>query len=169
MKIQYRLGIFETNSSSCHSLVVSPEPAHLPTMVSFGAPNQYGWEEGEEDPLNYFWAMLNSDAEKDELIDKFFNILREHGIKIVLRDDADDPNEYSDYSYIDHYDGEITRYLLARPDLLLRFLFNSHSAVFCGNDNDCYDYEEHPECCCAEDFELGHKDEAGHGYFFKGN
>ena len=146
MKRQIRIGVFETNSSSMHSIAI-PKKCNPACYMSFDI-GEFGWEWDEADPANYLYtaiyALSNSEDEANEKLEKLKNILDEHNIdyhfgqvKIHSEhdDDYDDDYFYLDDGYIDHaYElREFVDELLNDGDKLIRFI--SGGLVFTGNDN----------------------------------
>ena len=192
---QIRKNVFETNSSSCHSLVISKDdygPNHIPTFLNFDADEDYGWEQyclsTDEEKASYLYtAMLNCDmgAQAKEFKRK---LEEDFKIKIFVPDYKRETNKYSDWEYwncrgsVDHA-GELIPFIneiLENDDKLKRFLFDDKSKIYTGNDN--VDYGESP-CYVADTDEDGkyfdweaHEfrkhplyDSARYEYYFKGN
>ena len=143
---QVRYGVFESNSSSTHSIAI-PKNCENVNYISFNI-DEFGWEWREADPADYFYTAIyetsNSTSEVEEKIEKLKNILDSRGIgyrfgeveyHIWHSDYANEDYLSLDYGYIDHGD-ELTDFvdeLLNDGDKLVRFL--SMGFVFTGNDN----------------------------------
>lgn len=142
---QIRNGVFETNSSSTHSIAI-PKNCDSTNYISFHI-DEFGWEWREADPADYFYTAIyetSSISEVEEKIEKLKNILDSHGIEYhfgevkyhIWHSDYDNKDYLSlDYGYIDH-GNELTDFvdeLLNDGDKLVRFL--SMGFVFTGNDN----------------------------------
>lgn len=146
MKRQIRSSVFETNSSSTHSIAV-PKNCSATNYVSFHT-DEFGWSFGEADAADYFYtAIYETSYTKEELnekLERLKNILDEYGVDYDLREPAThiwhDDYENKDYlclddGYIDHA-GELKDFvneLLDNGDKLVRFI--SRGLVFTGNDN----------------------------------
>ena len=144
--IQIRNSVFETNSSSTHSIAI-PRSCDNVNYISFHI-GEFGWEWAEVDPADYFYTAIyetsGSEDEVKEKIEKLKNILDERGIKYhfgkvkyhIWHGDRTNKDYMSlDYGYIDH-GNELTDFvdeLLDDGDKLMRFL--SMGFVFTGNDN----------------------------------
>ena len=144
--IQIRNSVFETNSSSTHSIAI-PRSCDNVNYISFHI-GEFGWEWAEVDPADYFYTAIyetsGSEDEVKEKIEKLKNILDERGIKYhfgkvkyhIWHGDRTNKDYMSlDYGYIDH-GNELTDFvdeLLDDGDKLVRFL--SMGFVFIGNDN----------------------------------
>ena len=144
--IQIRNSVFETNSSSTHSIAI-PRSCDNVNYISFHI-GEFGWEWAEVDPADYFYTAIyetsGSEDEVIEKIEKLKNILDERGIKYhfgkvkyhIWHGDRTNKDYMSlDYGYIDH-GNELTDFvdeLLDDGDKLMRFL--SMGFVFTGNDN----------------------------------
>lgn len=146
MKRQIRRGVFETNSSSTHSIAIPKKCGH-PNHVSFYV-GDYGWSFDEVSPVGYFYTALYATSETEqefnEKIEELKSILDRNNIEYyfstprthIWHDDYDNTDYFSlDDGYIDH--GYVLRSfvdeLLDDEDKLLRFLYGG--LVFTGNDN----------------------------------
>ena len=136
---QIRYGVFESNSSSTHSIAI-PKSCDNVNYISFRI-GEFGWEWGEADPADYFYTAIyetsHSTSEVEEKIEKLKNILDSHGIKYHFEEVLHSDHNYLslDYGYIDH-GYELTDFvdeLLNDGNKLVRFL--SMGFVFTGNDN----------------------------------
>ena len=143
---QIRNGVFETNSSSTHSIAI-PKSCENINYILFSI-DEFGWEWVAADPADYFYTAIyetsRTEDEVNEKIEKLKNILNEHGIKYhfaeakthIWHSDYDNKDYLAlDNGYIDHGE-ELTDFvdeLLNDGDKLVRFL--SRGLVFTGNDN----------------------------------
>lgn len=150
--IKIRKGIWETNSSSTHALVIKKEkPAVLPEEVYFDL-GEFGWEKGIymdcETKCSYlhtaiyqrFFDYENNKEKYYEYKNKISNILDEYGIKSKWLN-VEDIGENSWY-YIDHCD-ELENFIeiiLNSPELLIDWLFNDDSILITDNDNSEMEY-----------------------------
>lgn len=147
---QIRKNVFETNSSSCHSLVISKDdygPNHIPSTLRFNADEDYGWRAdcltSTEDKASYLYtAMLycDWDNEAEEFKRK---LSKDFKIKITVPKYKKTKSEYSDWvswncdGSVDH-GGELIDFIndiLEDDDKLKRFLFDPKSCIYTGNDN----------------------------------
>jgi hypothetical protein len=136
---QIRRNVFETNSSSTHSIAI-PKKCDPINYTSFNI-GEFGWGWEEADAADYLYTAIydsaNTESEAKEKIEKLKNILEDHGInyhfgKVKVNNDG---WFYLDNGYIDHA-GELRDLideLLDDGDKLVRFL--SGGLVFTGNDN----------------------------------
>ena len=146
MKRQIRRGVFETNSSSTHSIAI-PKKCNSVSYMSFDI-GEFGWDWEEVDPADYLYTAIyelsETEDEAKEKIEKLENILKENGIDYKLgkvkahtwHSECSDRDFYSlDDGYIDHaYElRELVDGLLNDGDKLIRFI--SGGLVFTGNDN----------------------------------
>lgn len=144
--IQVRSGVFETNSSSIHSIAI-PRICNPVNRVSFHT-DEFGWGFDEVDAANYFYtAIYETSYTEDELnekIERLKYILNEHGIdysfnkpETHIYHDNYEKQYYLclDDGYIDHGCElkEFVDELLSNGDKLVRFI--SGGLVFTGNDN----------------------------------
>lgn len=143
---QIRNGVFETNSSSTHSIAI-PKSCDNINYISFNI-DEFGWEWREADPADYFYTAIYTTSytkdETEEKIEKLKDILNSHGINYrfgraethIWHSDYDNKNYLClDNGYIDHGDElrDFVDELLNDGDKLVRFL--SMGFVFTGNDN----------------------------------
>lgn len=190
---QIRKNVFETNSSSCHSLVISKDDYglnNIPTYLNFDAEEDYGWEQRcldtKEEKASYLYtAMLNCDtamlncelwAQAEEFKRK---LSEDFGIKIGVPE----YRNFRDYNGSVDHAGELVPFIdevLENDDKLKRFLFDTKSKIYTGNDNE--NYGESP-CYVADTNEDGKYfdweanefrkhplyDSARYEYYFKGN
>ena len=138
--IKIRNNVFETNSSSVHSIVVSTEPVNsIPGTIWFGI-GEYGWEMDElKDSFSrasYFYTaaccLYNRDIAPD-----LYDMLTPYGYELVFDKPIFDEDGWLTNGHIDHVDGckEFVDTLMGDADLLIKFIFNDHSFVITGNDN----------------------------------
>ena len=142
---QIRRGVFETNSSSTHSICISKEPVkHIPDSIHFSF-GEYGWENDcVYDTASYLYTAMYELGMKDE-IDGLKEILESRGIKCSF----EQSKSAWDSGGVDHA-GELSNLihdLLSDEEKLMRYLFGS-SVIYTGNDN-CD--ENLDMCCCAEE------------------
>lgn len=172
MKIQIRRGVFETNSSSVHTLTITKNSSNLkfPKKLIFDS-GEYGWENGHlttaEEKASYLWEGIISvfpDHENKNLteynkaIDSITKILESVGVKAVFKynnpkyKETEWGNYYEFYDkkgnaddgYMDH-SGELTTFLYDvcfDKTKLLNYLFSTESFVKTGNDNGDDDFPE---------------------------
>lgn len=156
MKKQIRKSIFETNSSSTHSIVIGNNGediyANLPKKLEFHG-DEFGWEHKlytdtqskadylftsliyTETPLEYkeriknILAKWDIEAEFDEIVEKRY----ESGyICYEIKDN---------FCYVDHGNGnkDLVKELCEDEVKLMNYLFSDGSYVETSNDNDDYD------------------------------
>lgn len=181
MKKQIRSNVFETNSSSTHSIAISKAPVVAGKYISFGI-GEFGWENDTADTADYLYTAILEQNNSSELLNKLKDILDKHSIEYKFEEHRyvkSSYGEYLDYGYIDHgYElGEFLDAVLNNEDLLMRYLFGD-STVYTGNDNQ----ESDPSGCdIADEYywteENGkyveklnpYHDSANYEYFYKGN
>lgn len=169
MNITVRNGVFETNSSSTHSIVVSKKAVtEFPKSINFYQ-GDFGWEFEQYSLPTYLYTAI---CNRDDYIEKLKSVLDKHNIEYTFDDSYE--------GYIDH-ESELEDFLEAvfsDEDLLLRCLFGD-SAVYTGNDNSGYTEDDADGCMIArEEYYDSDKndyvnnqyhDETNYDYFFKGN
>ncbi|MBO5435302.1 hypothetical protein J6A31_05755 [bacterium] len=186
MRIQIRKGVFETNSSSTHSICISKTPVEINTnrIVAFYL-KDYGWSEDEEyDVHNYLYTAIMTFDDRDELLAKLKSILDKNGIKYTMQEPkfhcfSNDGKTYSylDNGGIDHSDGTraFIDTVLNDENLFMRMLFGD-SVVYTGNDNEDVDLARKDVADATYwSYEAKavipnpHHDEENYDYFYKGN
>lgn len=162
--INIRHGMFESNSSSCHSICIPKHDNHNydGQSIHFGL-DSYGWEKEEYwDSATYLYsAIVDSFEAKDieSFLERLKNILDKHHIHytfepIELIKERDWGNYYKAYnkdtwSYgVDHGDElrPMIEALLNDENLLMRYLFGD-TIIYTGNDNSC---KGEDMCYCAD-------------------
>lgn len=150
IKKKIREGVFETNSSSTHSISICTEDTNrlLDTCLQ---PNddgvinleggEFGW--GIEDhydaitKANYIalWSNVYSGGRFDDVIKEV--ICNQTGAKEVIFLFSPDSNwDDENYSYIDHQSADNDySYICEDKDLLRHFIFNRQSFLHLDNDN----------------------------------
>lgn len=143
---QIRRNVFETNSSSTHSIAI-PKKCDAPNRISFST-GDFGWSFSEVDAINYFYTAIYETSETEmevlEKIQKLKSILKAHDIEYHFTR-PHGHTWYSDYHHKEYFsldDGHIDHgyelrdfvdELLNDEAKLLRFL--GGGLVFTGNDN----------------------------------
>jgi hypothetical protein len=152
MTTQIRQSVFETNSSSTHSLSVSPCDSRdlldtLPLNEDGNvvlAGGEFGWEiEDYTDAYskaNYAAIYVSSWA--GEKSDRYHEVLdsviqEQTGCSNVVYDFNTTWEDDCETSYIDHQsvEGGQLDYLFDDPELLRQFIFNPGSVLHTDNDN----------------------------------
>ena len=139
-----RKSVFETNSSSTHSICISKKmPEKLPKIITFEA-GQYGWKFDEVfDTASYLYTALATKSTQLETdLAHIASVLEKHGIEYCFK-----PLNmvFSMYSkklevvdvWIDHSNelSDFLRDIMSDDDRLLRFLCAPDSKILTGNDN----------------------------------
>lgn len=186
MKRQIRSSVFETNSSSTHSIAIPKKPVIAGEYISFNI-GEFGWENDCVDTANYLYTAILEQDDRDELLDKLKDILNNHSIKYKFEEPKyeksnDGKRIWLSFKcgYIDHAN-ETRKFILAvlnDEDLLMRYLFGD-SAVYTGNDNQDDDSggcniankyywtkDEHGEYVEVPN---PYHDSENYDYFYKGN
>lgn len=167
---QIRSGVFETNSSSVHSICIQKDKnITLPNSVYFGT-GEYGWEFDCVDTASYLYTLILNSEDKEEKLNTLKSVLDKYNISYTF--------EEPKWGYVDHsYEAvDFVDAVLNDEDLLLRCLFGTSSCVYTGNDNSA---EQDNMCYCADETiwdnekcELvsnpNHKPDK-YDYFYKGN
>ena len=174
--INYRQGIFETNSSSTHAMIVgNTVPSDFPNYLHF-ALGEYGWEHNilstPEEKASYLYTaavILRDDYEVRQTLTEMLS-------HVEVAVDFDMP-QYEFYTYngerhsyltnagIDHVgeddQEEFVNDMLTNLGDLLCYLFSDESYVITGNDN-----------CTDEQYDWFHEKcnpSYEHKVYYKGN
>jgi hypothetical protein len=165
MRKSIRRNVFETNSSSTHSMCITKNNIldQKQNELSFRI-GEFGWETdmliSPEEKAAYLYTALII-RNKLDLLQKVKEYLIMNSIQFDMQppqydDDYDESSDYRflKYGYIDHSD-ELDDFIEGAcedENKLMRFLFSSESFIKTGNDNssDCnteidvdYDHEEY--------------------------
>ena len=154
---QIRTGVFETNSSSVHSICISKNEDIVKLPEIFFGFGDYGWE---QDVLNtcaerasYLWTAIIECFGYDKEIpkvkeykSKITEMLNSEGIqcdfaKYEIKKSSYDNKNYCDIDgYMDHGGKarEFVEAVVRDKDRLLRYLFSPDSVIYTGNDNESY-------------------------------
>jgi len=164
-----RKSVFETNSSSTHSICISKKmPEKLPKEITFEA-GQYGWEIDEVfDTASYLYtALFNESTQLETDLAHIASVLEKHGIQYDFKPVQMQFNSYSKKLkvvdvWIDHSNqlADFLKDIMSDDDRLLRFLCAPDSKILTGNDN-----------VGETDVTIGPDDpnEDTHEIYFKGN
>lgn len=156
MKVQIRKNVFESNSSSTHSICISwknIDRSKLPDHVEF-THDEFGWTFGVLKDMyskaSYLYEALYACYGKDSIEEKknqIAEMLGYYGITCEFEGTTYDEWGYTN-GYIDHGYGTINfvETVLEDSDKLLRYLFGD-SIIVLGNDND----SAHHEYMCGTD------------------
>lgn len=173
MTKQIRQGVFETNSSSTHSICIAKDAElTIPKSIHFDF-GEFGWEcdtlgsVGKKASYLYTGLIANNRKEDAE---KIISILKDKGIEATAEEPIYKTNIYTnsegklvEYTtcensgYVDH-SCEMESFLNAvceDAEKLMRFLFSPLSFIITGNDND------------DEDVDI--KVDYAHDEYYKGN
>ena len=140
---QIRRNVFETNSSSTHSICISKAPATAGKHLYFGI-GEYGWENDCVDIADYLYTAILEQSDSEDLLEQLKDMLDKHSIEYEFEEPKYETSSDGEYQwlaegYIDHsYDTrDFINAVLSDDDLLMRCLFGN-SCVYTGNDNqDC--------------------------------
>ena len=138
--IQVRKGVFETNSSSTHSIAIPRSCSSTISGIYFQI-GEFGWEWESVDPADYFYTALHETsetmAELEEKLERLKDILMDYDIEYDFAYvSCEEKNGWLSHDgYINHgYElKDLVDELLNDGDKLVRFL--SGGLVFTGNDN----------------------------------
>lgn len=149
-----RKGVFETNSSSTHSICIAKDAElTIPKSLHFDF-GEFGWEcdtlRSLGEKATYLYTGLIAENRKEDA-EKIYELLKSKGIDVTVEEPTYKNNSYTnsegklvEYTtcenggYVDHSD-ELKRFLNAVCDdesKLMNYLFSDLSFIITGNDND---------------------------------
>jgi hypothetical protein len=150
---QIRRGVFETNSSSTHSICIQKKPA-TPRSIHFTF-GEYGWEQRTVyDTASYLYTLIMNRDDAKEKLARLKEILDAHNIEYTFANPGQYDDDYFGCGYVDHSyaAGNFVEAVLNDEDLLFRYLFGFDSCIYTGNDNSsaddamcwaAFEYDEH--------------------------
>ena len=134
-----RIGMFETNSSSTHSIIIAPGdfvPDTLPIRdeVCIVYPGEFGWEErtyySARTKASYCLTYAQGDP---ELLDMLKRVI-EAEVKVPVEFRPLN-GQYYPWGYIDHQSSDIAEPAFRDETSLRAFIFNPNSELQTDNDN----------------------------------
>jgi len=156
MKKQVRKSIFETNSSSTHSIVVGNNGEDiyngLPKELDFRG-GEFGWDHelytDTQSKADYLFTSLLYTETPLEYVERIKTILAKWNIEATFEEIVEKRYdsgyvcyEVKDkFCYVDHGDGneDLVKELCEDEAKLMNYLFSNGSYVETSNDNDDYD------------------------------
>lgn len=135
-----RKGVFETNSSSTHSICIAknvelefPKKLHL----EFG---EFGWEHQTlgsiSEKASYLYTASHNYGNEGQT-ETIIGYLEEKGIDVTKEEPSEKQYAWESSGYVDH-GGELVDFindLCEDKEKLYRFLFSPFSFIITGNDN----------------------------------
>lgn len=157
-----RKGIFETNSSSTHSICIAKDvEVKFPESVYFKL-GQFGWEvdtlRSTEEKASYLYTALMQLKRYDD-IENIKNILINKGVKVIFKNPVPETSdEQTEISYVDHvYNLQPFLEKVCNDEKkLISYLFSDLSFILTGNDN-------------QNDVDVSIKVDYPHYQYYKGN
>lgn len=131
---QIRHCVFETNSSSTHSIAVPRQMKIYDGCTVDFYIGEFGWAEEQVTPADYLYTGILEQENSEELLDKLKDILYRHDIKFSMEPPKRDKWGLAS-GYVDHgYElCDFINELLESDERTLAFIFDG--LVFTGNDN----------------------------------
>lgn len=140
-----RNSVFETNSSSCHSISLSVNNVFDDTIIPDGngvitvSPGEFGWEicqyTDAETKLSYAWTWaINYANSPDDAIDYLTKLVCEYtgATKIEYQQLQ---QGFANDGYIDYQSSDVMEDIFFDPLQLKQFLFSTNSILYTDNDN----------------------------------
>lgn len=147
-----RHNVFETNSSSTHSISISEKangiydtivPDDNGVIVLNGGEFGWAWNKYNDSltKLNYvaIYALfqISIGNAKEDIKNLLIEVVKEHtGAKEIIFNFSTTDTEDNNYSYIDHQSTDAAKDAFYSKEYLKDFIFNPNSWLFTGNDND---------------------------------
>ena len=141
--LQIRTNVFETNSSSTHTLNISKKPVdNMPGHIDFHL-GEFGWQFDDANFADYLYtAIMDLDSEfneerhakAQERLNKIRNLLNANGITYTFEKPRDNIWFYVDHAETLEMEGTLDA-ILDNDDLLMRALMRPESVIHMGNDN----------------------------------
>ena len=142
-----RYGMFETNSSSTHTIIVTDQKTEPGNLVDF-AIGEFGWSfevlRTINEKASYLYTMA-CDCLGEDVYPRLYDMLIKYGIQCSCSEPAKfvksswSDGEYLDNGYVDHCtDGDAMDFvnrMLSHEHALIKYLFSDESFVVTGNDN----------------------------------
>lgn len=143
-----RENVFETNSSSSHSISLSDSSIISDEMMDTIPLNEDGDIVLSGGEFGWQWEKFNDAFTKanycavyvvlysPHLTDRLVKVIKDQtGANNVIFNISDDVNS-STYSYIDHDSYDVAEAAFGSDDVLRRFIFDKKSILYLGNDNE---------------------------------
>ena len=134
-----RHNVFETNSSSTHSICIAKDSSlTIPKEIHFGT-GEFGWERNSLRSMYSKASYLYTGLLYNNRMTDFFDIvglLEKEGITVTY-------DSHKDEGYVDHgYNlGNFLNKVCKDKESLMSYLFSDLSYIETGNDNDDYDVD----------------------------
>lgn len=146
--VKIRKGMFETNSSSTHTIIVTDQKTEPGNLVDF-AIGEFGWKFSRLDTINekasYLYTMA-CDCLGEDVYPRLYDMLIKYGVECSCSNPPVFDKKYNclDNGWVDHCGEGDTRdfvnRMLSHEHALIKYLFSDESFVITGNDN-CYEDE----------------------------
>ena len=145
MKKQIRQGVFETNSSSTHSMCIHPGNKYVPNMSKLKIETgEFGWEEeiyyGMDDKLSYALTYALG-GNSNKYIEMLNEVLTDNMPDTDITYDGMSYEELleidvcADFGYIDHQSLDEASKMFLSKNNLEDFIFGRDSYFVTDNDN----------------------------------
>ena len=141
--VKIRHGMFETNSSSTHTIIVTDQNCEPGAIVDFQI-GEFGWGFHElrtvDEKASYLYTAACEFYNRD-MYQNFYETLCKYGVKCTCTRPAlfEKQTNWLKNGYIDHcYEGDMSDFvetMLNHEKALIRYLFSPDSFVLTGNDN----------------------------------
>ena len=141
--VKIRKGMFETNSSSTHTIIVTDQKTEPGNLVDF-AIGEFGWECSVLNTINekasYLYTMA-CELLNEDVYPRLYDMLIKYGVECSCSEPARFDKKYNclDNGYVDHCtDGDAENFvnrMLSHEHALIKYLFSDESFVITGNDN----------------------------------
>jgi hypothetical protein len=141
-----RKGVFETNSSSMHSVHIEKGQVPYKTIEPDSSgeiqvnSGEYGWNgDNLTTPLEraeYAFTYIQYDARSSDLKEMLKEVMEEHtGAKVVFEEPTKNKEDWQTDGYIDHQSTDKAAEVFESKQTLKDFIFGANSYVEIDNDN----------------------------------
>ena len=137
--VKIRSGMFETNSSSTHTIIVTDQKTDPGLFVDFRM-GDFGWKFSKlttiDEKASYLYTaaccLYNRDVYQD-----LYEVLVKYGVQCSCSKPAKSDQYGICNGYVDHVDGvyRFVERMLGHEHALIKYLFSDESFVITGNDN----------------------------------
>lgn len=163
--VKIRNGMFETNSSSTHTIIVTEQKTEPGAIVDFRM-GEFGWECGKLDTVDekasYLYTMACELYGRDVYQD-LYEVLSKYGVQCSCTLPYHEDKYGFGNGYVDHAScgAQFVMDMMNHDKALIKYLFSDDSFVVTGNDN--------MDLCDNKYYDAVEKVHYRHKTYYKGN
>ena len=139
--VKIRRGMFETNSSSTHTIIVTDRKTEPGNLVDF-AIGEFGWRFEKltsiDEKASYLYTMA-CECLGEDVYHRLYDMLIKYGVECSCSVPARFDQYGLDNGYVDHAGANdamaFVNRMLSHEHALIKYLFSDESFVITGNDN----------------------------------